>query len=809
VLEKHAPPLYANMVRAIGADVFIGSRYALHKWIEESDTFQKLLNLPALDVAEDASHRLWRTDFNYGFGRVTGSSRFEGLQGTGYRLLPDRQGNLWVATNGQGLWRVRLDETEQQTVEKASVNTGLLGDSIRAILEDREGNIWIGTTGGLQRLTERTFTPVANIAGVNALATDSKTVWAATNNGLFSLTSDSARWRREPRQPMDLWARSVHVDRSGTLWVGSDRTLLTMIEGRLEPVSLPPRISLGTIDSLTSDSFGNIWFSDGPRLFRWQHGHLAQIDVPFQGAEGHIVLLHADSSNRLWIALREGRLTVLDAATGHPDESVDTNGVHQIVYDIFEDPSQVIWILGDHGLTKFSDGRFVTLKNERGIPRSLLGAIVSDGSHDLWLNIDSGLLRLSEKTFDAAVESPSRPLEYQLYDGTDGVAGAPIVKLLARRDVNGRLWFARGGILMSVMPAHLARQLPPLPQFVRIERAVTDDGAVHDVSMSLLSSSTRGLEIDYTALALTAPNKIQFRYRLEGFDANWVNAGTRRQAFYTNLPPGPYVFRVEASANDGRWLGSSATWRFRREPRFVETRTFYLGSAVLISLCAVGLWKLRIRMVHREFDAVLAERLRLSRELHDTLLQSLAGLAMQFHSLPQGLGDLTADGRHRLVRMRKLVEGHVREARQSVYELRSASPPTCSDLATSLTKFGTRMVDGTIAFEADVKGDPREHSAKVRRAVLMIGQEAITNAVRHANAKRIRLELRFESGATTLRVADDGSGFDVERARLGADDHYGLMSMRERAEDIGAQLHITSATARGTIVELTAPLLDD
>ena len=308
VFEKEAQALSAVMVHAIGAHVWIGSRYGLHKWIEESDTFQKVLNLGALDVAEDASQRLWITDFTHGFRPAMMAERHGGFQGTGLRLLSDRRGNLWVATLGEGLWRVQVDGREQPTVEKASLNTGLLSDSVQALIQDREGNVWIGTTGGLQRLTERTFTPVANIGWVTALDTDVKTVWVGTNNGLYRLTAGSDRWRREPRQPADLWVRSVHVDRHGALWVGSDRMLFRMIEGRIEPVPVPPDISFGPIDSLTSDSFGNIWFSDGPRLFRWQRGHLARMDVPYRTGEGQIALLYADSADRLWVAFREGSI---------------------------------------------------------------------------------------------------------------------------------------------------------------------------------------------------------------------------------------------------------------------------------------------------------------------------------------------------------------------------------------------------------------------------------------------------------------------------------------------------------------------
>jgi signal transduction histidine kinase/ligand-binding sensor domain-containing protein len=806
LLTKGSPEPAAVMVRAIGSEVWIGSRYGLYKWIAESDTFQKVLDLGALDAAKDANGHLWITDFSSGFRAATSVPRAGELRGKGLRLLTDRRGNLWVATIGEGLWRVQLSDGGP-ALEKASVNTGLLSDSIQALIEDREGNIWIGTPGGLQRLTERTLTPVANIGLVTALHADATTVWAGTNNGLYRLLSGSDRWVREPKQPTDLWVRSVHTDRGGTVWVGSDRTLLKMRADRLEPVALPSDFTFGPIDSLTSDRAGTIFFSDGPHLFRWQHGRLERVDADIRIGGRQIVKLYADSSDRLWIVFKDGSLGVLDAATLLPREIGKTRTAPQAVYDVFEDAAHVTWLVGNSSLTKVWGERFVTLADEQRLPPSIHGALVSDGRDELWLNTDGGLLRLSQEAFEAAIDDPGRQLRYQLYDAADGVAGPSTVKLLAQRDANGRLWFARGGALTTVTPARLAAPIRPIPNFVRIESVVTDDG-VQDLDRHALAPRTRRIEINYTALALTAPNKIRFRYRLDGFDADWIDAGTRRQAFYTNLAPGAYVFRVEAGANGGHWSDSSAAWEFRREPAFFQTRGFYLGSVLLLGLLAAGVWKFRVNMMHREFAAVLAERMRLSRELHDTLLQHLVGLALQLDSLADSLGAQAIEGRQRLVRIRKQVEGYVREARQSVYELRGSSPPS-PDLAASLTEFGAKRADGMITFESHVEGQPSDYSARLRRAVIRIGQEAITNAVRHADATTLRLDLRFETGAIALRVVDDGCGFDVDRIDSGTHDHYGLISMRERAEDVGAQLEISSERGRGTVVQLVAPLLDD
>ena len=270
-----------------------------------------------------------------------------------------------------------------------------------------------------------------------------------------------------------------------------------------------------------------------------------------------------------------------------------------------------------------------------------------------------------------------------------------------------------------------------------------------------------------------------------------------RQAFYTNLAPGDYVFHVEASTNGRVWTDSSAEWRFRRQPTFFQTRIFYIGSVMLLCLAGVGVWKLRIRMMRREFAAVLAERLRLGRELHDTLLQNLVGLALQFDVLADGLGSLTADGRRRLVRVRKQVEGYVREARQSVCRLRSPLPPSSPDLATSLVEFGAQAADGNTTFESHVEGQPLDYSPKLRRAIIRIGRKpSQRRAARRRTADQV--DIRFEPCAVDLCVVDDGCGFEVDQARSVADDHYGLISMRERAADIGAQLEIVSVRGRGT-----------
>jgi hypothetical protein len=344
----------------------------------------------------------------------------------------------------------------------------------------------------------------------------------------------------------------------------------------------------------------------------------------------------------------------------------DAIAAHQTIYDVFEDANHVIWILSNNGLSK-AHGRVPTGAHQQGIPPSVRGAMISDGRGELWLNTDTGLLRLTQEAFEAAVEDPTRQLQYQLYDTADGVAGRPGVKLLARRDATGRLWFLRGGVLTSVMPSRLTDTLSAeVPQVVRIESVATNDGT-HDLSQSVLPSTTRRIEINYTTLTLTAPNKIRFRYRLDGFtEIGWT--GTQRQALSQS---GAGLVCVSRRSDGQRqalarpsaaWAPAGATF-----VRLVRLRR--LGCAA---------------RPHRGRDLAAAvqhdQRVRGCADgaitpepwIHDTLLQNLVGLSLQFDALAGSLSALPPMG-DRLVRIES--RSRVCAGAPVRLRLRSASPP--------------------------------------------------------------------------------------------------------------------------------------
>jgi signal transduction histidine kinase len=334
---------------------------------------------------------------------------------------------------------------------------------------------------------------------------------------------------------------------------------------------------------------------------------------------------------------------------------------------------------------------------------------------------------------------------------------------------------------------------------VRIEEITADDRGVEITPKAVLSAGTNRLQIGYSAIELTSVEKVRFRYRLDGFDAAWIEAGRQRQAVYTQLPARSYRFVVQATNHDGSWSEPGAVWQFAITPMFYETAWF--ATMVITSLALIGwaTWRFHIRRVRQQFALVLSERVRMSRELHDTLLQSLVGVAVQVGTVADAL-ESSSPARQQIIRIRERVEEYIRDARQSIWNLRA--PVLASrDLSSSLRCVGERAIgERPIALEIATVGEPVKYASEVEEQLLRIGQEAILNAALHADPTRIHIALQYSDDSLRLSVSDDGGGFDVAHAFANADGHYGLITMKERAEAAGGRLDISSTPSTGTSV---------
>jgi hypothetical protein len=412
-------------------------------------------------------------------------------------------------------------------------------------------------------------------------------------------------------------------------------------------------------------------------------------------------------------------------------------------------------------------------------------------------------VRLRPSDFDHAVAGNTPLSGYTVYDSMNGLAGVPLEPVSAARSTDGTLWFAFGGSLTIVNPRQLSTVHRPELAQARIVGATVDDRPVTPTAIGTLPAGTRRIQFDYTALRLTAPRQIRFRYRLDGFDSKWIDAGSRRQAYYTNLAPGHYVFRVQANGDGATWALPEARWPFAIRPAFWQTGWFYglCGSALLFAVWGVS--HTRAWFLNRQFAATLAERARLSREIHDTMLQSMVGVALQVQGIARGCSPLAGEQQSQLVALRRQLEEHVREARQAIQNLRSPMLEACG-LPGALAQLGRRSVAPPTRFEVSADPIVGVVAPTTEGELLRIAQEGIANAARHSDATRIRVDLHQEANALRLRVTDDGRGFDVDATLGGANGHYGLTGMRERAMRIGGRLIVTSSTA-GTVVEAIVP----
>jgi streptogramin lyase len=722
----------------------------------------------------------------------------------GYRLLRDRQNGLWVGTIGEGLWRVLPPKEEGQwAVERITLNTGLTSNSVQSVVEDRDGNVWVGTTAGLHRLSRRKLTPVGDVGlaiSLDALPTGEMLVGTSSELLAFRRTAGNGLQRRLIAASQ--WVVTSQHDESGSVWVTTTEGAYRVSGERLQAV---PGLEGRPVRFVASSAAAGVWFGSDDALYRIDSGRAVPFDLPRAWRIGRISTLFADSQGGVWVTATDGRAVIVRGdGTHHAFGAADGLKAGSAINRVFEDREHTIWLATDAGLGRFTGTRFEFVGQAQGLPTDRIGAVVDDHDGQLWLNIDVGLLRLDRTEFTKAVATPGYRPRYRVYDASEGLSGAAIVQVKADRSADGTLWFVRGGGLTFVDPRQLDVVGPPRQRVVRIDGALADDRKLPATEVVSIQPGVKTLQISYSALELTSPQRLRFRYRLDGFDLGWTEAGTRRQAFYTNLPPRDYMFRVEAQMDGESWV-DAATWRFAIQPMFYQTAWFYGVVAGGLLLAVWGAWHVRLRVVRHEFTMVLAERTRLSREIHDTLLQSLVGLTLQINKVARNVVASPAEAASQLVRMRKQVEAYIRDARTSIWDLRSPLLET-RDLPTALQEVGSRAAsDHSVQFTSKVVGQQRRVSPKVENHLLRIGQEAITNAVRHANAARIELELHFDETWLSLRVKDDGRGFEVQSVDR-RDGHYGLTSMRERAMEIGAQFTVSSAPETGTEVLTTVPL---
>ena len=756
-------------------------------------------------VIEDQAGDIWVTDPTAGFRGIARWQR-SSERGRGAALLSDREGNVWVGTWAQGLWRAaRQRATGKLRVDRAVGIEGLAGEEVRSLFEDREGNIWAGTLDGLHRLSPTKVISMTNIGLVGGVgSTPDGSVWYRTVDDVFQFRDGRSRKHDEVRKLTRNLYRGFDVDADGTVWVSTRSDLLRISKGEVATVGLDAH-RFRSINTIASDRRGGVWIHDLEQgLFHWRKNRLDASPLPPALEHARIEAIFADNTARTWFSFADGRLATIDR-----DDRVvvhntsDSVGVYRPMY---QDTHGAVWLGGTQGLTRYEGGRFLTLHRTDAFPADSLSSIVEDEAGFLWLGAASGVLRIDRGDFERAATTGATGLRHGFYDTSDGIAGTPrwFGKQSAARAPDGRLWFVTSRGISILDPRVLTQSRPTSP--VNIEAVIANGQPLEARENMKLPARTVRLAVDYAMPTLTSAQKTRFRYRLEGFDNDWVFAGTRRQAFYTGVRPGQYRFQVVAGNSEGDWAEPGAVLTLSVAPVFYQTTWFLVVSAVALAAMVGTAWRVHLRRLRKQFSIILGERVRLSREIHDTLLQSLVGVALQCDALANDLEPSALAAKEQFYRLRRDVEDHMREARQAIWNLRSPILDR-RDLTAALRFVGQQAVAGRpIDFDVVVEGRPRPCAEAVEGQLLRIGQEAVINAVRHSSATRIRIVLDYLDDTIVMRISDDGHGFVPEAVVTGADSHYGLLSMRERAEGVGGQFRIVSQPGSGTTVEMAVAI---
>jgi signal transduction histidine kinase len=540
---------------------------------------------------------------------------------------------------------------------------------------------------------------------------------------------------------------------------------------------------------------------DGKTVSRFE----GQIDIANRGCQS----IYTDSQGRVWIGLTSGGAAVYDKGAFRSFGTRD--GLSRgTVLAIIEDRRGAVWLSTSAGVSRYQNGRITSITQANAPLTDLVPVLVDDLEGHIWVGVNSGagMIRFHPSEVDKVAGNPAHQLEYALYDESDGMQkGSQTWQsgVGGARGHDGRLWVATGLGMTLIDPQHLPPTRRPPPP--RIEGVTADGRRITPIRDLALASGTSTLRIEYGTVSLSSASKLRFRHMLEGVDEEWVYAGGVREASYTNVPSGAYRFRVSTTAN-GDWT-EAARWEFSVAPPFFRTRTFVTLTLLGLTLSLMAAWWLRLRAVRHHYALVFAERARVSREIHDTLLQSLAAIGVELETIATELDVSQSPARDGLRRLRRQVGHCLREARESILELRNnAMKPRA--LVDSLRELADHTTTAKgIHTEFSMSGRLRSGSADADMQLLRIAQESVNNAVRHGRATHVRIALDFERNQVRLTVSDDGCGFVPSEADPAPEtgEHLGLLTMRERAARVRGQLSIHSTPGHGTTIETSVPLM--
>jgi ligand-binding sensor domain-containing protein/signal transduction histidine kinase len=820
-------------------NLWAGTRTGLWLWKPGPRKFYPIAGQPAgiQGLAEDDSGELLIALQ----GRVV-RLRDEKLQ-TAYRYpgparksfararLQDRDGGLWFGTTDHGLVHVHQGKTDA-----FAQADGLSGDIVTALFEDREGSVWVATLNGLDRFRDyAVVTYSANQGfpnlGESVLAARDGSIWVNSPDGLSTWTQGQVTvyHGRDIRAAHRLSVREVVVeglpngevasvlqDHDGRIWFAGAGGTGYLENNRFVSIRGAPG---GIVYAMAEDTARNLWIANLDHGLLELSGGRVVRQIPWMGLGSKDVAtsLAADPvQGGIWVGFFRGGVAYWKDGQVGATYTVAGGLGKGAVGDLRVDRDGMLWAATEGGLSRLKNGHAATLSSKNGLPCDVVNWTIEDEDRSLWLYTACGLVRISRSETKAWDNDPTRSIQVTVFDTSDGVrsrAAGLGISPKAGRSPDGKIWFMTFGGVSVIDPHRLPFNKVPPP--VHTEQ-ITADGKTYDTSQGLrLPAGVRGLTIDYTALSFVLPEKVLFRYKLEGLDRDWQNAGNRRQASYHNLPPRSYRFRVMASNNSGVWNEAGDSLDFAIDPAYYQTAWF--GASVITAFFVLlwAVYRYRLHQLARQFsvqlDARIEERTSIARDLHDTLLQSFQAALIEF----QAARNMFSKGHQAAFRTMDSAIGTAQEAiiegRDAIQGLRSALVPQ-SHLEDLLKTAGQELAISEVSngnrplFQVTVEGSAQALSPVLQDEIYQIAREVLRNAFRHAAADRIEAEIRYDKRLLRLRVRDDGKGIDRKVLEEGKrPGHWGLQGIRERARRIGARLVIWSEAGAGTEVDLQVP----
>ena len=736
------------------------------------------------------------------------------------KLRVDRDGGLWIGSFRQGLIHVH-----QGRVDRFTTTEGLSGDTINALYEDREGNIWVGTNEGLDRFRGLAVTTVSRKQELPAdgaqsvLAARDGTVWVGTAVGVSRWSNGRPTiYRTRNGLPEDR-AGTLFEDRSGRVLVSTLRGIAVFDGDRFVRLlrSDPTRVVYNFVEARA----GEFWISDQEQGLLHLVGEDVVKRIPWSalGHDDHATALAADPNGRaLWLGFYKGGVALLqDDALRASYTAADGLGAGRVT-ELKFDRDGALWAATAGGLSRIKENRIVTLTAATGLPCDGVHWTIEDTERALWMLMPCGLARISSAERAAWLADPNRAITSTLFDTSDGVRAqaTPIgFNPSVARLPDGRLWFATANGIGVVDPRHLSDNALSPP--VHIEHIVADRKTYEETMEAQggirLPPLTRDLQIDYTALSLVAPEKVRFRYKLEGRDRDWQEAGNRRQTFYNDLAPGAYRFRVIASNNSGVWNETGATVDFTIAPAYYQTTWF---PTLVVGMLGGVIWaahRIRVGIVEKHQQEISAlnqrlmkaqeqERIRIAGELHDGVMQEMLAATMMLGTAKRRVaGDVDAKTTIDKVQEKLIRVGT--DIRQLSHDLH---PPALQEagLPQAVQTYCEQFSSSSgLPITCDVDESVQDLSRGAALALFRIVQEALGNAAKHAHATQITVRLTRTADLVTLVVSDDGAGFDPGSLRNSGG--LGLIMMRERASQLNGKFEFESARGRGTKATIKIP----